>query len=126
MRLPLTGILQKAADKIQKTGLAKGGWAFDKQGKPIPYRDSKAYKFDLLGCVFRSAWEFSRTPRWSDAILTIAENRTIEPVILLIPMATCEWHIANWNDATERTAAEVIELLGRAKELAYNSPFEEL
>ncbi len=125
MRLPLTTILRAARHKIESNGLAKGGWAFNRKGKPVPYRSPKAHQYDLLGAVFRSAWEIGSDQKWAPAILTLAEDWAVAHIKILVPMARCEWHIADWNDARERTADDVVSVLERACVMAHNSPFEE-
>lgn len=101
-----SAILEKAAELISPPSRwHQGDEAADENAQAVSAADDDAVCWCAIGAIYRSAFDLGATPLTDDAADFLGEA---------IPTVD----IAGWNDATNRTQAEVVSKLREAATLA--------
>lgn len=95
-------VLEAAANLLEKPGAwTQGVFARNAKGVVVGFRDDSATCFCAAGAIYRSAKSNALGDPAINLLNTWARRRHFE-------------HLAKWNDAPERTQAEVVAALRQA------------
>jgi hypothetical protein len=109
--LTIADVLNRAADLLEKPGAWTQGWfARDAIGNKTPVDSRSATCFCVMGALQRAA----NATHSDDVIIAAREILIANGARAKGPLG----RIANWNDAPERTQAEVVAKLREAARLS--------